>query len=120
MESVIVQLSKSGQLCQLKQNLECSSKEERKRVVFTKCNGETSLTTSCLNGHSDVVKFLVEYCGADLEQPDEFSYQEENIEGAPPLWCASAAGQLEIVKYLIDKGVNLNSTTKKQSSALKA
>lgn len=117
---IAFQLAKSGKLRQLKQYLNRRTKEERKRIISTKYNGATSLIMSCRNGHFEVVEFLTESCGAALEQSGLVNFEGENIEGAPPLWCASAAGHLKIVKYLVSKGANVNSTTKSNSTALRA
>ena len=117
---IAFQLAKSGKHRQLKQYLNKRGKEERKRIVSTKHNGATSLIMACRNGHFEVVEYLVEYCQASLEQTGLVNFENENIEGAPPLWCASAAGHLKIVKYLVSKGANVNSTTKSNSTALRA
>lgn len=47
-------------------------------------------------------------------------FDGETIEGAPPLWCAAAAGHLEIVKLLICHGAKVNSTTRTNSTPLRA
>lgn len=36
----------------------------------------------------------------------------ETIEGAPPLWCAAAAGHLDIVQLLVKRGAYVNTTTR--------
>lgn len=117
---IAFQLAKSGKLRQLKQYLNRRTKDERKRIISTKYNGATSLIMSCRNGHYEVVEYVFESCGASLEQSGLVNFEGENIEGAPPLWCASAAGHLKIVKYLVSKGANVNSTTKSNSTALRA
>jgi ankyrin repeat protein len=117
---VAFQLAKSGKSRQLKQFLNRRSKEERKKIVSATCNKATSLIMGCKNGHLDVVEYLVESCHANIEQTGTVSFEGENIEDAPPLWCASAAGHLKIVKYLVSKGANVNSTTKSNSTALRA
>jgi ankyrin repeat protein len=48
------------------------------------------------------------------------TFDGETIEGAPPLWCAAAAGHLDIVKYLIQKGAGVNKTTYTNSTPLRA
>lgn len=40
--------------------------------------------------------------------------------GAPPLWCAAAAGYLSVVKCLIQNKANSNSTTMTNSTPLRA
>ena len=75
---------------------------------------------SCRNGHHDVVEYLVDKCCASVEQPGSVTFDGETIEGAPPLWCAAAAGHLDIVKLLSKSGANVNSTTKTNSTPLRA
>ena len=43
----------------------------------------------------------------------------ETIE-APPLWCAAAAGHLSVVRLLVRMGAKINSTTKTNSTPLRA
>ncbi len=117
---IAFQLAKSGKLRQLKQYLNRRTKEERKRIISTKYIGATSLIMACRNGHFEVVEYIIESCSGSLEQSGLVNFEGENIEGAPPLWCASAAGHLRIVKYLVSKGANVNSTTKSNSTALRA
>ncbi|XP_060525487.1 protein fem-1 homolog CG6966 isoform X2 [Cylas formicarius] len=47
-------------------------------------------------------------------------FDGETIEGAPPLWCAAAAGYLDIVKLLIGHGAKVNATTRTNSTPLRA
>ena len=42
------------------------------------------------------------------------------IEGAPPLWCAAAAGHFDIVKFLLRCGADVNKTTLTNSTPLRA
>ena len=67
-------------------------REEVTRLVSAKTNGATPLVLSCRNGHHDVVEYLVDKCCASVEQPGSVTFDGETIEGAPPLWCAAAAG----------------------------
>jgi len=117
---LVFSLSKMGKFRQIKQALGYRNREERKRIVSMKCNGATSLIMACRNGHLEIVEYLVDQCGANIEQAGLVNFEGENIEGAPPLWCASAAGHLKIVKYLVNNGANVNSTTKSNSTALRA
>ena len=48
------------------------------------------------------------------------TFDGETIEGAPPLWCAAAAGHTQIVKLLVEKGASVNSVTKTNSTPLRA
>jgi len=47
-------------------------------------------------------------------------FDGETIEGAPPLWCAAAAGHLPVVSLLLRNGANVNSTTRTNSTPLRA
>lgn len=47
-------------------------------------------------------------------------FDGETIDGAPPLWCAAAAGHLDVVSYLLERGANVNATTKTNSTPLRA
>ncbi len=100
---------------------------------------------ACRNGHLDVVEYLVERCGADIEQAGSgkcnlqliiflktvkaycvyfffflFTFDGETIEGAPPLWVAAAAGHVPIVRFLVRRGASVNCTTKTNSTPLRA
>jgi len=52
--------------------------------------------------------------------PGSVTFDGETIEGAPPLWCAAAAGHGAIVRLLTEHGANVNSTTKTNSTPLRA
>ena len=99
----------------LKRVLEKQTTTKLRNIVNMTFNGRTALVTACLKGHVDLVKLLVEKCYADIEQVGAFRFREE----APPLWCASAEGQYDIVKYLVSKNANVNSTTSWNSTPLR-
>ncbi|VDD77045.1 unnamed protein product, partial [Mesocestoides corti] len=63
---------------------------------------------------------LVDECGADLEQAGTVFFDGETIEGVSPLWCAAAANFIEIVRFLVARGANVNRTTITSSTALRA
>lgn len=48
------------------------------------------------------------------------TFDGETIEGAPPLWCAAAAGHMPLVRLLVRAGANVNSTTRTHSTPLRA
>ncbi|KAL2713882.1 protein fem-1 CG6966-like isoform X1, partial [Vespula squamosa] len=100
--------------------LERRNKHEVEILVSTTTHGATPLVMACRNGHYDVAEYLVVKCGADIEQPGSVVFDGETIEGAPPLWCAAAAGHIELVKLLVQRGANVNSTTKTNSTPLRA
>ncbi|KAI5651337.1 ankyrin repeats (3 copies) domain-containing protein [Phthorimaea operculella] len=96
------------------------SADELNMLVGAKVGGATPLVIACRNGHYDVAEYLIERCKADIEQPGSVTFDGETIEGAPPLWCAAAAGHLPLVRLLVRAGANVNSTTRTQSTPLRA
>jgi len=118
--NVVFNAARDGKLRRLKVFLDHRPKEEVNKLVTARTNGATPLVLSCRNGHQEVVQYLVDRCEANVEQAGSVTFDGETIEGAPPLWCAAAAGHLEIVKLLVKSGANVNSTTKTNSTPLRA
>ncbi|CAH8642787.1 unnamed protein product [Schistosoma rodhaini] len=83
-------------------------------------DGQTCLIVACRNGHLDVAEYLIDFHGADVEQVGVVEFEGEQVEGVPPLWCASAAGHLKLVELLISRGADVNRTTITNSTALRA
>lgn len=119
-KNVVFNAARDGKLRRLKVFLDHRPKEEVNKLVTARTNGATPLVLSCRNGHHEVVQYLVDRCEANVEQAGSVTFDGETIEGAPPLWCAAAAGHLEIVKLLVKSGANVNSTTKTNSTPLRA
>ncbi|KAL3317959.1 hypothetical protein Ciccas_003377 [Cichlidogyrus casuarinus] len=67
-----------------------------------------------------MVTYLVEECDADVEQTGTIMFEGDSVESVTPLWCASAAGNLDTVIYLVNRGANVNRTTVTSSTALRA
>ncbi|VDL97732.1 unnamed protein product [Schistocephalus solidus] len=84
------------------------------------CDGQTSLIAACRSGQLEIVRYLVDTCGANIEQVGTVTFDNETVEGVPPLWCAAAANHLEVVKFLVSRGANVNQTTITNSTALRA
>ncbi|KAG7203560.1 hypothetical protein KM043_013607 [Ampulex compressa] len=118
--SAVYRAARDGKLKRLKVFLEHRGKDEVGQIVGAKTHGATPLVMACRNGHYDVAEYLIEKCGADVEQPGSVVFDGETIEGAPPLWCAAAAGHLALVKLLVKRGAKVNSTTKTNSTPLRA
>lgn len=49
--------------------LDHRAKDEVGQLVGAKTHGATPLVMACRNGHYDVAEYLIEKCGADVEQP---------------------------------------------------
>ncbi|KAK7873054.1 hypothetical protein R5R35_000340 [Gryllus longicercus] len=119
-KNVIYNAARDGKLRRLRVFLDHRSKEEVLMLVGAKTNGATPLVMACRNGHYDVAEYLIERCNADIEQPGSVVFDGETIEGAPPLWCAAAAGYISVVRLLVRHGANVNSTTRTNSTPLRA
>jgi len=118
--NVVFNAARDGKLRRLKVFLDHRPRHEVHQLVSARTNGATPLVLSCRNGHKDVVEYLTERCNADVEQPGSVTFDGETIEGAPPLWCAAAAGHTQIVKLLVERGASVNSVTKTNSTPLRA
>ncbi|XP_053671645.1 protein fem-1 homolog CG6966 isoform X2 [Anopheles nili] len=112
--------ARTGNLAAMKKWTSRSMANDLRTLVTMKTNGVTPLLIACRNGHFDVVQYLIKRCHADVEQSGSVIFDGEKIEGAPPLWCASAAGHTNIVKLLVQHGAKVNSTTKTNSTPLRA
>ncbi|XP_059474783.1 protein fem-1 homolog C [Neocloeon triangulifer] len=119
-KSVVYTAARDGKLRRLKVFLEHRARSEVLMLVSSKTNNATPLVMACRYGHFDVAEYLIEKCNADIEQPGAVVFDGETIEGAPPLWCAAAAGHLAVVKLLVRHGANVNSITKTNSTPLRA
>ncbi|XP_076643684.1 protein fem-1 homolog CG6966 isoform X2 [Halictus rubicundus] len=95
-------------------------KDEVEILVGAKTHGATPLVMACRNGHYDVAEYLIEKCGANIEQSGSVVFDGDTITGASPLWCASAAGHLALVKLLVKKGAQVNTPTLTRSTPLRA
>ncbi|XP_053595910.1 protein fem-1 homolog CG6966 isoform X1 [Microplitis demolitor] len=119
-KSAVYNAARDGKLRRLKVFLDDREKHDLEQLVGAKTHGATPLVMACRNGHYDVAEYLIEKCGADVEQPGSVVFDGETIEGAPPLWCAAAAGHLALVILLVKRGAKLNATTKTNSTPLRA
>ncbi|XP_064644495.1 protein TANC2-like isoform X5 [Lineus longissimus] len=72
-------------------------------------HGETALTAACFNGHSDVIKMLLER-QADIQHP--------NGKTVPPLLCAVKGGHWEVVDFMLNAGADIEQTDKHGRTSL--
>ncbi|XP_015431975.1 PREDICTED: protein fem-1 homolog CG6966 isoform X2 [Dufourea novaeangliae] len=112
--------ARDGNIKLLKVFLHQREKDEVDILVDAKTNGATPLVMACRNGHYDVAEYLIEKCGANIEQSGSVVFDGETIEDARPLWCAAAAGHFALVRLLVKKGAEVNATTKTGSTPLRA
>ncbi|XP_059621409.1 protein fem-1 homolog CG6966 [Phlebotomus argentipes] len=119
-EVFVFNAARDGNLVSLKRFLNGKNQVEIDALVSAKTGGSTPLVIACRNGHYDVVQYLFQKCHVDVEQSGIVTFDGETIDGAPPLWCAAAAGHDHIVKLLMKHGANVNSTTRTNSTPLRA
>ncbi|XP_055716488.1 protein fem-1 homolog CG6966 [Phlebotomus papatasi] len=119
-EVYVFNAAQEGNVITLKRYLTGKNQAEIDAIVSSKTGGATPLVIACRNGHYEVVHFLLQKCRVDVEQSGCVTFDGETIEGAPPLWCAAAAGHANIVKLLVKYGANVNSTTRTNSTPLRA
>ena len=119
-KSIVYNAAKDGKLHRLRTVLDPRSKEEVEQLVSAKTSGATPLIMACRNGHLNIVEYLFYQCHAPIEETGSVTFDGETIDGAPPLWCAAAAGFLNIVKLLIEVGADVNKTTYTNSTPLRA
>ncbi|XP_033323781.2 protein fem-1 homolog CG6966 isoform X1 [Megalopta genalis] len=112
--------ARDGKLKHLKVFLNQHEEDEIESLVGAKTHGATPLVMACRNGHYDVAEYLIEKCGANIEQSGSVVFDGDTIGGASPLWCAAATGHYALVKLLVKKGAQVNTYTVTQSTPLRA
>ena len=105
----------------LRNRLERFPKLDRQKIVNKTFDGCTPLFISCKRGLVEVVQFLCQECGADVELKGLFEVPEDrSVHYVAPLWCAAVAGRFEVVKILIKRGANINSISDTGSTAVRS
>ena len=101
--------------------LERFSRDERKELVSRMKEGCAPLFVSCKKGNVEIVDYLIEECGADVEQKGVYEVPDDrSIHYVTPLWCASVAGKLSVVKCLVKRGANVNSVSDTGSTPVRS
>ena len=68
-----------------------------------------------------MVEYLIEQCQADVEQKGVYEVPDDrSIHFVTPLWCASVAGKLPVVKCLVKHGANVNSVSDTGSTPVRS
>lgn len=101
--------------------LERFSSEERQEIVSRIREGCAPLFVACKKGNVEIVEYLIEYCSADVEQRGMYEVPDDrSIHFVTPLWCASVAGKLSVVKCLVEHGANVNSVSDTGSTPVRS
>lgn len=83
--------------------------------------GCSPLFLACRFNHLNAVKYLLDFCGADIEQKGRYEASEDHhIHSVSPLWVAAVSGNIDIVRLLIDRGANINSLSDTGSTPLRS
>lgn len=102
-------------------SLERCSPDLRKDITSKTKDGCSPLFMACMNGYIKIVKFLIEICGADLEQKGRYEVFEDHREhSVTPIWMAAVRGNFDIVDQLIQYGANINSPSDSGSTSLRS
>lgn len=101
------------------------SEELRKYLLnmkFEEKDGQslTPLVIAVKAGHLDFVRTILLHYQLDLEMECNVIYDGLVVYGATALWVAAGMGHLNIVKYLVFAGADINHNTKANSSPLRA
>lgn len=94
---------------------------ERKEIVSRVKEGCAPLFVSCKKGNVEIVDYLIEECGADVEQKGVYEVPDDrSIHFVTPLWCAAVAGKLPVVRCLVKRGANVNSVSDTGSTPVRS
>lgn len=116
----------------LKDFLENVDKETRRDLVNRKCPKEDMNVLFYYCGLKDnsrlttkeqieIVKYLLEECGADVEMTGKEVVVEDNnsVHHAPPLWVTAIRGNVPLATVLLDHGADVNGRSNSQSAAVR-
>lgn len=104
-----------------KSKLEKYSADTKKNVVNKTKDGCSPLFMACKSGLVNKAKYLLQSCGADIEQKGHYEAPENNhIHLVPPIWVAAVSGHLDVVKLLVANGADLNSLSDTGSTTLRS
>lgn len=84
-------------------------------------DGCAPLFVACKRGNVEVVDYLITTCNADAEQRGLYEVPDDrSIHNVTPLWCASVAGRLPVVKCLVQHGADVNSVSDTGSTPVRS
>ncbi|XP_033634894.1 protein fem-1 homolog C-like [Asterias rubens] len=116
----VFKAAQEGDLQRIQECLRSFSEDEVKWLVSQTVEKTTPLIVASRNGHLNIVNYFLEKCKASVEQVGSVTFDGETIDGAPPLWCAAAAGHFSTVQSLMRHGARVNQTTFSNSTPLRA
>ncbi|CAG9768764.1 unnamed protein product [Ceutorhynchus assimilis] len=97
--------------------LERCAPEIRQEIV----NRQSLLYRACEKGQIKIVQYLIETCGADIEQHGIYSIQQDrSVHIVTPLWCAAVSGDLKMMELLLKAGADVNAASDSGSTPLRS
>ncbi|XP_066156518.1 protein fem-1 homolog C [Euwallacea fornicatus] len=105
----------------LRNKLEKYSLKGRKEIVNRVKQGCSPLFKACKKGQQEIAEYLINTCGADVEQRGSYEVVEDRSNHVvTPLWCAAVSGKLSIVKLLIRSGADINAVSDSGSTPIRS
>lgn len=119
--SIVHSCIQEDKLSKLKVTLRKFTKPQRTTIVNYKINGSAALFLASLKGQVHIVNYLLDDCCADLELKGIYEVElDHSRHEVSPLWCASVANKLEVVKSLIEHGSDINCPSDTQSTPVRS
>jgi len=82
---------------------------KRQEVCAMSKDGCSPLFIACKRGNVEIVEYLIDHCGANVEQRGRYEVPDDRtIHTVTPLWCASVAGMFKVVEVLVRHGADVN------------
>jgi len=108
--------------CILRRRLErIGDKKTRSLIVSQVKDGCSPLFLACKKGNVEIVDYLLNVCGADVEQKGEYEVQDDrSVHRVSPLWCAAVAGKVKVVECLVKYGADVNSVSDTGSTPVRS
>ncbi|CAG9858850.1 unnamed protein product [Phyllotreta striolata] len=105
----------------LRNKLEKYPLEVRRDIVNRIKIGCCPLFIACKKGQTEIVEYLINVCGADIEQKGIYEVPEDrSTHVVTPLWCASVSGKLSIVDILLRSGADINALSDTGSTPVRS
>jgi ankyrin repeat protein len=115
----IFEFASGGSYDQFIEFFESIDKKERNSLITDDYHGLNLLIASSIGGSLEIFQYLVENFNIDINKKHDLSIDGNLIEDVTALWCASYYCHVDIVKYLVSKGANVNATTSTQNTPLR-
>ncbi|XP_018336887.1 protein fem-1 homolog C [Agrilus planipennis] len=105
----------------LRIKLQKFTRECRKEIVNRVKSGCAPLFIACKKGQTEIVEYLINVCGADIEQRGLYEVPEDrSVHCVTPLWCAAVSGKLDVIKCLVNNGADVNAVSDTGSTPVRS